>query len=251
MSTSSGPEGTPLGDHPTPPPAQYTPLAAGNRVAYRTWGAPTAPPVVLLHGRTTNSTDWTDIAEALSATRRVYAPDIRGHGLSDWPGGYHYPQLVADIAEFIDALGLERVDLVGHSMGGAIALQVAQSRPEKITRIVLEDALPPFPLVPARATDPRPPQEEIDALDYDWDLIPATDEGANHPHPEWEAGLSKIAAPVLVVSGGEASFLSDAEQQKLTDLLPDARRVTIPVGHLIHRNDPDGFLAELRAFGIY
>ncbi|CAM5498257.1 alpha/beta hydrolase [Streptomyces spiroverticillatus] len=226
-------------------------LAAGNRIAYRTWGTPTAPPVVLLHGRTMTGADWTDIAEALSATRRVYAPDVRGHGSSDRPGDYHYPQLVADVCEFLDVLGLDRVDLVGHSMGGAIALQVAQARPERIARVVLEDALPPFPLDPPRATDPRPAQEEIDALDFDWDLIPHTDEGANHPDPAWEAGLAKITAPVLVVSGGEASFLPDAEQQKLTDLLPDARRVTLPVGHLIHRNDPEGFLAELRTFGIY
>ncbi|GAA3490954.1 alpha/beta hydrolase [Streptomyces cremeus] len=242
-----GPETRPYPD----PAVESVRLAAGNRVAYRTWGDPADPPVVLLHGRTANSADWADVAEALSATRRVYAPDVRGHALSDWPGGYTYPRLTADICEFLDVLGLDRVDLVGHSMGGAIALQVAQARPEKVARMVLEDALPPFPLDPPRDPEPRPAQHEIDALDFDWDVIPATDEGANHPDPAWQAGLAGITAPVLVVSGGKASFLPDAGQQRLTDLIPGARRVTIPVGHLIHRNDPAGFLAELKGFGVY
>ncbi|MCX5207178.1 alpha/beta hydrolase [Streptomyces sp. NBC_00237] len=226
-------------------------LAGGNRIAYRVWGDPAAPPVVLLHGRSMNSADWTGIAEDLSATRRVYALDTRGHGLSDWPGDYAYPRLALDVGEVMDALGLDRIDLVGHSMGGAIALQVAQARPEQIARLVLEDALPPFPIVPPRPAEPRPPQEETDALAFDWDVVPATDEGANHPDPEWEAGLAKITAPVLVIWGGEASFLPGAGQRELAELIPGARRVTIPVGHLIHRNDPTGFLAELRGFGIY
>ncbi|MEU8888486.1 alpha/beta fold hydrolase [Streptomyces sp. NPDC048442] len=226
-------------------------LPGGNRIAYRTWGDPAAPPVVLLHGRTMDSTDWTAVAEALSFTRRVYVPDFRGHGLSDWPGGYEYGQLIEDVREFLDALGLDRVDLVGHSMGGAVALQVAGAEPGRVGRLLLEDSLPPFPVDPPLPPAVRPAPEEVRALGYDWEVIPATDEGANHPDPAWTSRLGAVTAPTLVLSGGPASFLPEANLRRLAELIPGGRAVTVPAGHLIHRNDLDGFLAELKGFGIY
>ncbi|MGW7416831.1 alpha/beta fold hydrolase, partial [Streptomyces sp. NPDC054863] len=144
-------------------------LPGGNRIAYRTWGDPAAPPVVLLHGRSSDSTGWTDVAQALAATRRVYAPDSRGHGLSDWPGGYGYGQLIQDVRDFLHALGLDRVALVGHSMGGAVALQVAAAEPDRVGRLLLEDPLPPFPVDPPRPPAPRPAPEEERALGFDWE----------------------------------------------------------------------------------
>jgi pimeloyl-ACP methyl ester carboxylesterase len=62
--------------------------AGGVRVAYRTWGPAQAPPVVLLHAVGEASRDWAPVAEALAPSWRVYAPDLRGHGASDWPGSY-------------------------------------------------------------------------------------------------------------------------------------------------------------------
>lgn len=226
-------------------------LPAGNRIAYRSWGDPAAPPVVLLHGRSSSSTKWTQVAEALAATRRVYAPDLPGHGLSDWPGGYSYGRLTQQVREFLDALGLDRVDLVGHSMGGVVAYQVAQTEPERVGRLVLEDPLPPFPVHPPRPVEPRPAPEEVRRLGFDWELIPATDEGANHPDPAWASSLGAITAPTLVLSGGPASFLAEADVRRMAGLIPGSRAVTIPVGHLIHASDPDGFLAELKGFGMY
>ncbi|MFF0744634.1 alpha/beta fold hydrolase [Streptomyces sp. NPDC004111] len=226
-------------------------MPAGYRLACRTWGDPAAPPVLLLHGRTMTGADWTDVAEALAATRRVYAPDLRGHGLSDRPGGYTYGELAEEVRTLLDVLGLDRVDLVGHSMGAAVAYQVAQTLPGRVGRMVLEDPLPPFPVDPPRPPEPRPAPEEIRALAFDWELIPDTDEGANHPDPAWAADLARITAPTLVLSGGPESFLAEADVRRTAELIPGARAVTIPVGHLIHRGDPEGFLAELKAFGIY
>jgi 3-oxoadipate enol-lactonase len=93
----------------------------GVRLAYRTWGPAGAPPVVLLHALGEASADWAPVAEALAPAWRVYAPDLRGHGASDWPGTYTIEQLTADLAAFLDALGLDRVILGGHSLGAAPA----------------------------------------------------------------------------------------------------------------------------------
>ncbi|GHH49667.1 hypothetical protein GCM10018773_45390 [Streptomyces candidus] len=225
-------------------------LPDGTRLAYRTWGDPAAPPVVLLHGRGGSSTDWAHIAEILAASRRVYAPDLRGHGLSDWSGGYGYARLARDVLQFLDALGIHRVDLVGHSMGGGAAYQAAQVQPGRVTRLVLEDPPPPFPLNPPRLPQERPAPEELRVFRFDWDLIPPTDEDLNHPDPAWAARLCAITAPTLVLSGGPTSFVSEQDLRRLAQLVPVGRLVTIPVGHLIHQDAPDRFLAALRTFGI-
>src|SRR5687767_4223333 len=90
--------------------------ANGISLAYRVWGPQDAEPLVLLHARGADGADWADIAPALAAgPRRVYAPDLRGHGHSDWPGGYAYETMRDDIHAFLAALGIHRADVVGHS----------------------------------------------------------------------------------------------------------------------------------------
>jgi pimeloyl-ACP methyl ester carboxylesterase len=76
-------------------------------LAYRTWGDESAPPIVLAHGRGGSGADRTRIAEQLAAAHRVYAPDFRGHGLSDRPGAYGFELFRDDLSAFIRALGLE------------------------------------------------------------------------------------------------------------------------------------------------
>ncbi|MGX1881578.1 alpha/beta fold hydrolase [Streptomyces sp. NPDC055287] len=221
--------------------------ANGIRIAYRTWGDPVAPPVVLLHGRSGNSADWTHIAERLAATRRVYAPDLRGHGMSDWPGSYTYPQMCDDARAFLDALGLDRADIVGHSMGGAVALLVAQRYPERVGRLVLEDPPPPFPAEPRRPV-PRRTDEE---LDFDRGVVPATDAQCNDPDPAWSKGLARITSPTLLVAGGPTSHVPQDGLARMAELIPSCRLVTIGAGHLIHQEAPEEFLAELRVADCY
>jgi 3-oxoadipate enol-lactonase len=73
--------------------------------------------MVLLHGLGSNGSSWTAIAEALGESHRVYVPDMRGHGASDWPGTYSFELMRNDVLGFLDALGLDRVTLIGHSTG--------------------------------------------------------------------------------------------------------------------------------------
>ncbi len=159
-----------------------TAQANGITLAYRIWGPRDAPPVVLLHARGADGADWAEIAPALAAgPRRVYAPDLRGHGRSDWPGGYGYATLRDDVHAFLGALGITRADVVGHSLGGAVACLLAQHSPELVQRLVLEDVPAPFPLDPPRPPAPRPDGD----LPYDWAMILATDRQHNAPDPVW------------------------------------------------------------------
>ena len=73
-----------------------------------------------MHGLGEGEADWDGVAPAFARHYRVYAPDLRGHGRSDRPGDYSVELMEADVLGFLDALQLDRVDLIGHSMGGLV-----------------------------------------------------------------------------------------------------------------------------------
>jgi len=111
------------------------------RYHLRTWGTPSAvrPPLVLLHGWMDVSASWQFVVDAMAEERFVVAPDWRGFGLTD--GGavdnYWLPDYLADLEGLLDHVALDTpVDLVGHSMGGNIAMQYAGVRPQRIRRLV-------------------------------------------------------------------------------------------------------------------
>ncbi|MFF6776885.1 alpha/beta fold hydrolase [Streptomyces sp. NPDC012637] len=227
-------------------PEVRTVTVDGVRLAYRVSGPEEAPPVVLVHGRGGNGTDWAGIAAELSADRRVYAVDLRGHGLSDRPGHYGFGVFRDELGGFLKALGLTGATVVAHSMGGAAAYLLAQREPGLIGRLVLEDAPVFFPLDPPRG--PAGPPEE--PASFDWAVLNATNAELDDPDPAWRTELSAITVPTLVLGGGESSHLPQEQLAWMTEQLPDARHVTIDTGHLIHESRPREFLAALREFGV-
>ncbi|MEO0033304.1 MAG: hypothetical protein RIS94_3062 [Pseudomonadota bacterium] len=115
-------------------PASLSVFVDGRRINMAVWGDPSAPAVMLVHGLRDHCRSWARIAGALAAEFRVIAPDLRGHGDSDWAGadGYGLPAYVADLADIAAALDLQRYAIVGHSLGGAIGLRVAAAYPDKV-----------------------------------------------------------------------------------------------------------------------
>ncbi|MFJ4923877.1 alpha/beta fold hydrolase [Streptomyces sp. NPDC088725] len=227
-------------------PGVHSVEANGVRLAYRVRGPESAPPLVLVHGRCGDSRTWTEIAEQLKATRRVIAPDLSGHGLSDWPGEYSIERFRDDLRGFLTALGLTGADVVAHSMGGFAAYLLAGESPELFGLLVLEESPPLFPLDP-----PRPPAVRPDGeLSYDWPLVPSTDAQLNAPDPLWRESLDRIAVPTLVIAGGSASHVAQEKFAWMADRIPDSTLVTIEAGHLVHTERPAEFLAALREFGI-
>ena len=113
----------------------------GIEIAYQEHGSGTRP-FVLLHGFTGSRRDFAPRVAELAAQGRVVLPDLRGHGESTNTGevsGYTFDQLARDLLGFLDALGIERCDLLGHSMGGMVALRATLSWPERFASLVLMD----------------------------------------------------------------------------------------------------------------
>ena len=105
------------------------------------WGAGD-PPLLLVHGFTGSSLDWTDNVADLSADRRVVAYDQRGHGDSTNtgdPSTYTIDQLAADLAAVIDDRRLAPLDLLGHSMGGIVAMRYALDHQDDVRSLILMD----------------------------------------------------------------------------------------------------------------
>jgi len=108
----------------------------GHRVAYRSAGS--GPVIVLVHGITSTSATWERVMPALAKRFTVIAPDLLGHGESATPrGDYSLGAHASGARDVANALGHERVTVVGHSLGGGIAMQFAYQFPERTERLVL------------------------------------------------------------------------------------------------------------------
>lgn len=111
----------------------------GIEMAYEEHGAGTRP-LVLVHGFTGSRRDFSWRFPELAALGRTIAPDLRGHGESTNtgdPAGYTLEQIALDLVAFLDALGVESCDLLGHSMGGMAALRVALAAPQRVASLIL------------------------------------------------------------------------------------------------------------------
>ncbi len=104
--------------------------------------AANAPSLLLLHGLFGSSANWHPIARRLQASFHVLSPDLRNHGRSPHDPLMSYPAMAGDILDLLDAQGLDRVDLVGHSMGGKVAMWLALHHPERVNRLVPVDMAP-------------------------------------------------------------------------------------------------------------
>ncbi len=133
----------------------------GLRLHYTDWGNGSAPPLLLVHGGLDHSRSWDHVAQALRANFHVIAPDLRGHGDSEWAKGssYSLADHVYDLACLVKSEGLENVAVVGHSMGGMVSLTYAGAFPEKVSRLAVLDGVTNFP---ARRVKP------IEARIADW-----------------------------------------------------------------------------------
>ena len=111
----------------------------GLPIRYLTAGE--GPPLMLLHGAGDNALDWQWVLPDLGATHRVYAPDLPGSPNSARPAADYSPAFFTHfVAEFLDALGIERAAFIGNSLGGLIALRLALSEPKRVKALILVDS---------------------------------------------------------------------------------------------------------------
>ena len=111
----------------------------GHPVTYRRMGE--GPAIVLIHGITSSSRTWRSVMPALARRHTVIAPDLLGHGGSAKPrGDYSLGAYASGVRDLLALLGIRRVTVVGHSLGGGIAMQFAYQFPERLERLVLVDS---------------------------------------------------------------------------------------------------------------
>ena len=117
------------------------------RLHYVDWGNAEAPPLVLVHGGRDHCRNWDWVAEELRRDWHVIAPDLRGHGDSQWSqdGNYMMAGYVYDLAQLIHQQGLAPVTIIAHSLGGNVALRYAGLYPENVAKLVAIEGLGPSP----------------------------------------------------------------------------------------------------------
>jgi 3-oxoadipate enol-lactonase len=214
----------------------------GVRLVCHASGAPDAPALVLLHGLGDDASVWEMVGEDFAQYFRVLAIDLRGHGLSDQPGVYSFELMRDDVLGVLDQLGLDRVSLLGHSMGGSVAYLIAEKGPGRIERLIVEDTAPPWPwerTVPERPREPVP---------FDWAVVPAIYGQLNHPDPAWWDQITEITAPTLIIGGGPDSHVPQDKLEEAAARLPNGTLQVIPAGHHVHAERPAEFTATVLGF---
>ncbi|MBR0682565.1 alpha/beta fold hydrolase [Roseomonas eburnea] len=240
------------------------------------------PPLLLLHGLFGSGQNWGAIRRALAPRFRVLTPDLRNHGASARAAAMTYAAMADDIAETLDAAGIVRAAVLGHSMGGKAAMAFALAHPGRVERLVVAD-ISPVRYPPAlrgyvEAMQAVPLRAGLTRKDADAALTAAVPEAGIRAFllqnlrfeadaPDWRLGLAEIAAampeiedfsappgarfdgPVLVMGGERSGYIRPEHHALFRTLFPRARFVTVPgAGHWVHAENPAGFLALLEPF---
>ncbi|MGD0115322.1 MAG: alpha/beta hydrolase [Dehalococcoidia bacterium] len=252
----------------------------GVRLYYERHGE-SGEPLVFVHGYTGDISDWRLQMAEFAGDYRVLAMDLRGHGRSEAPVDrnlYTVELMTRDVEELIDLAAFDRFHLVGHSMGGAVAQEIALRWPERLLSLTLEDTALRFnvpsddPAFQVRA------QRIQTALKGGMAAAAALDSGDAPPHmpPErieetnarlahmsvdafvgavqgllgWEgseARASQITTPTLIICGDLDAPLLTASSRRMAKLIPNATLVAIPeASHSPQWERPEIFNAVLR-----
>lgn len=243
-------------------------------------GAGAGPPLVMLHGLFGRAANFGTVQARLATRRLVLALDLRGHGASPHARPIDYPAMAADVGQTLRAIGAWPCALLGHSMGGKVAMTLALTQPEAVAALVVADIAPiAYPshfggfatAMQALKLTPGLTRAEADAA-----LRPAIPDDAVRrflmqnlrvgAEPAWTCDLAGIVAglagieswpplaatnrlPTLFLTGGRSGYVTSAALPEIRLLFPGFRKVLLPdAGHWLHAEDPDGFVAEVDGF---
>lgn len=241
----------------------------GARIRYVDKG--NGPPLLLIHGLGATHADWQQQIDFFARLFRVIAPDLRGHGDSEGDGPFSVDRLASDLSQLLDVLRVGAFFIAGHSMGGAVAMQLALFKPERVKKLVLADTLPSFqpnswrkrimfwsrlllmrvfgPVVLAKQMAknmfPKPSQEALrELVTMNNNRTPkAVYVSLLKELSRWsvEDKLSWLVMPTFVIAG-ENDFFPPTEAQSFADGLPDGRcRIMEGARHHLPLEKPEDF----------
>jgi pimeloyl-ACP methyl ester carboxylesterase len=244
---------------------------------HRDLGGSGTPPIVLLHGLLGSSRNWQTAGAALAAARKVFALDLRNHGLSPHADTMYYPSMEADVLAWLDAQATGPVELVGHSMGGKVAMLLACRHPEKVARLVVVD------IAPRAYSWPERPREFAAMNELDLATLKSRADAEARMEPgvpgwaarkflttnlertgggwRWQVNLPAITAalpelegnplaaaeryqgPVLFITGERSTYVRPGDRGPILGHFPSARFEVIPgAGHTPHIEAREAFV---------
>ncbi len=247
----------------------------------RTIASGAGPPIALLHGLFGTARNFGAVQKALSARHRVLAMDLRNHGESPHDPAMDFDLMAADVLETLAAHAVGPAGLVGHSMGGKVAMRAALAAPDAVARLLVADIAPvSYPggfatyAAAMQAIPLTPGLTRADAAAALADAVPDPRVRAFllqnlrlGDTPAWRIGLGEISAalpailtwpelagrtyagPTLFVAGEHSDYIRPDHRPTIRALFPHARFVTLKdAGHWLHADNPAGFLAITEAF---
>lgn len=239
------------------------------------------PPLVMLHGLFGSSENLGNVARELAGEFTVFGLDLRNHGRSPHGVGMDYATMAGDVLETLDSLGLESAVLLGHSLGGKTAMEVALSAPEHVNRLIVVDIAPvqydrrhneELEALRSLDLDGMTSRREADKVLSESLPIPAVRQFLLKNLVRADGGLrwripietihdqyDHIAAappspgpyegPVLFVRGGNSDYVTNRHESVIHERFPNARIETIPdANHWVHVDAPDAFLKLVHDF---
>ena len=235
------------------------------------------PPLAILHGLFGSSRNWASMAQRLAAHHRVIAIDLRNHGASPWAETMDYREMADDVRATLQARGYDRFALLGHSMGGKVAMTAALDHGAAVERLIVADIAPILDRVKAMRgldLDNIKRRSEADAA-----LAPAIPDAAERAfllqnlvlqdgQASWRLNLEAIEremprlvgfpaiqagrtydGPSLFVAGDRSDYLRPEHEPVIRRLFPKAEIANIDnAGHWLHAEQPAAFLAVVEAF---
>ena len=260
-------------------------LPDGRRLAYRESGS--GPALIMLHGWSMSSAVFSEAVEVFSSSFRVLAPDLRGHGASEPGPGYRLADLTGDVAAWMEKTVEGEVSLLGWSLGGQVALQLARDLKERVARVILQSSTPRF--VTGDGWSAGLPAGQVKAMRRDlrrnyrkamgdffsqqfeegemsqerfWRVVDFAVRAGRLPLGEvaletletlaaadLRAELAGIKAPVLVVHGEKDRIIPFAAGAYLAKQLPVAHLAALPAaGHAPFLSSPENVFALWRGF---
>lgn len=241
------------------------------------------PPLLILHGLFGSGTNWRGIARELAARHRVLLVDARNHGASPHATRMDYSSMAADVRALMDAEGIPKAAVLGHSMGGKTAMTLALESPERVQKLVVVDIAPaPSPgdhgpliaamrgvdldrvqrrsdadsLLAAQVTDPDlrafllQNLESCDGGGYSWRINLDAIETCMAALLGFEAATdARYEGDTLFVAGERSDYLGDSHLDAIRRFFPAARLATVANGgHWVHAENPQGFLDAVSGF---
>jgi pimeloyl-ACP methyl ester carboxylesterase len=249
---------------------------------HRDLGGAGEPPLVILHGMLGSSRNWQTAGRDLAANRRVYALDLRNHGQSPHADAMTYADMAADVAAWLDDRGIAQAELVGHSMGGKVAMLLACRQPARVARLVVVDIAPKDYHWPAHRAE-FAAMNELDLRDLksraeaemrmegripDWAMrkFLATNLERAGTGWRWQINLAALTAalpdlernplgpgdrfggPALFLTGGKSAYVQPGDRSVILEHFPAAQIVTLPAsGHNPHIDAREAFARALGA----